>query len=144
MQTILKITRHPSNPRAALAEVTRGKLGAFAFYALLDDNDEWEVRATRNSIAHAVHTAYGIDCRPGDPEMEADIEAFIEVLGIDSDDRAADVQESLDRIAAEAGKRVRVSFRLSQECVDLIDRLANKKGVSKTAIIEMAVREIVK
>lgn len=33
------------------------------------------------------------------------------------------------------------SFRLSKEALDLADRMASSLGVSKTAIVEMALRE---
>lgn len=42
------------------------------------------------------------------------------------------------------GMKQRTSFRLSTEAMSLLDALAQTNGISKTAVLEMAIREAAK
>jgi predicted transcriptional regulator len=42
------------------------------------------------------------------------------------------------------GMKQRMSFRLSDEAVSLLERLAQANGISMTAILEMAIRQTAK
>lgn len=46
--------------------------------------------------------------------------------------------------AKDEGKKIRASFRLTHEALDLLDEVSENRGVSKTAVLEQAIRAYAK
>jgi len=40
------------------------------------------------------------------------------------------------------GTKIAISFRLSPEAIRLLQKLAKENGISQTAVLEMAIREL--
>ena len=43
-------------------------------------------------------------------------------------------------MASRPGRKM-IAFRLTEECIDLLTEMANRRGISKTAMIELIVRD---